>query len=118
MLIAGVLIVSLACIVVLTMRHQFVSRLERLEARIKSASVPKGSRSDLPPAVLALAARMGARGEGAPGFTTFEQSGQMWQAQGGKPMDFTAKQTVSSYTSEYLWRAFFAPFGQAWRPTI
>ncbi|NDQ56847.1 MAG: hypothetical protein GZ088_07225 [Acidipila sp.] len=111
MLVAVVILVSLAGIVILTMRHQFVSRLDRLEARIKSANVPNGSRRDLPPSVLALAARLGARGDGAPGFTTFEQSGQMWQTQGGKQMDFTARQTVSSYSSEYLWRAFFAPFG-------
>ncbi|MEO6004692.1 MAG: DUF6544 family protein [Opitutus sp.] len=64
-----------------------------------------GPRTDLPPEVRALAARMGVRSAGGSSFAIFEQTGQMWPAPGGKPMNFTARQTVRVDGPEFLWRA-------------
>ena len=106
MIVATVLlIVAVACAVLLVMRQRFAAHLDALEAEIRKAGSMHTARSDLPPEVVALASRMGAQAAGASGFVTFEQSGQMWQAPGDKPTDFTARQTVGIDVPAFLWRA-------------
>ena len=92
-------------------RRSFSAHLNRIEAGLRAIGAGEGPRSDLPAEVLALAVRMGARREGANAVAEFEQSGQMWRAPGGKPMDFTARQTVRIDAPGFLWRATFAPLG-------
>ena len=87
------------------MRRRFISYLDQLEGEIREFDSPTDARTDLPPDVVALAARLGARADGAPRFAAFEQSGQMWRTPGGKPMDFTARQTVRIGTTGFVWRA-------------
>jgi hypothetical protein len=98
-----------ACIALVAMRQSFTAHLDRIEAKTRKPGSAEGPRSDLPPEVLALAKRVGARVDGAPGFAVFEQSGQMWRAPGGKPMEFTARQTVRVTEPGFLWRAAMGP---------
>jgi hypothetical protein len=95
--------------IVLVLRRRFTNHLADLEAQLREAGAAQGGRSDLPAEVVALAARMGARADGAPDFTAFEQSGQMWQTPGGKPQDFTARQTIRVGAPGFLWRAKMGP---------
>ena len=66
-------------------------------------------RSDLPAEVITLASRLGAQAEGASWFATFSQTGQMWQTPGGKPIAFTARQTMRTEHPGFMWRAAMAP---------
>src|ERR1700676_4911234 len=103
-IVAGVLLVAaLACVLMLVMRQAFTAHLDALEAEIRKPGSAPNARSDLPAEVIALAARMGARAVSASGFARFEQSGQIWQTPGGKPMDFTARQTVRVAEPGFLW---------------
>jgi len=52
---------------------------------------------------------MGARSGSVAGFETFEQSGQMCSAPGGKPSQFTARHTVHVDAPAFLWRAPIGP---------
>jgi hypothetical protein len=108
-LLGGLLIVGLGGGVVLVKRQSFNSHLDRLEAEIRNIGATQGPRTDLPTEVLALAHRLGTRADAAVGFAVFEQSGQMWKAPGGKPMDFAARQTVSLSTPGFVWRAAMGP---------
>ena len=99
------LIVGIACLVVVAMYFSFNRHLDALEAEIRNPGLVRNARTDLPPEVVALAGRMGARADSASGFVTFEQSGQMWQTPGGKPMDFTARQIVGIDATAFVWRA-------------
>ena len=110
-LLGVLIIVGLASLSVLALRRGFVSRLDRLEASTREADTPRNARSDLPPAVLALAQRTGARTRGASTSAVFEQTGQMWRTPGGHPMDFTARQTVNINTAQFVWRATMGPGG-------
>ncbi len=87
------------------MRQRFVAHLDALERELQRPGAKAGPRADLPPEVVALAARMGARADAGSPFAVFTQTGQMWPAPGGKPMDFTARQTVRVDAPEFLWRA-------------
>src|SRR5689334_6889347 len=42
-------------------------------------------------------------------FTQFEQTGEMWSAPGATPVAFTARQTISSTATAFLWRAAAGP---------
>ena len=99
------LIAAVAFVAVFTMRRRFATHLDTLEAKIRKPGSSSNARSDLPAEVLALASRIGAQVNGLTGFATFEQSGQMWQTPGGKPSDFTARQTVGIAVPAFLWRA-------------
>lgn len=91
----GVLLVAgVASVAVLALRQRFTAHLDRLEAELQKPGQAQVARSDLPAEVVALAERMGARGGSASEFSVFDQSGQMWQTPGGKPTDFTVRQTV------------------------
>ena len=54
-----VLLLGLFSIVMLTMRRNFLSHLDKLDAEIKKSSEPSFSRTDLPPVVMAYLARVG-----------------------------------------------------------
>lgn len=102
----GVLLAAcLACVAIFAMRQRFMAHLDLLEKAIRTRSSVANPRSDLAPEVVALAARLGARTENGPSFVAFEQAGQMWRTPGGKPMDFTAQQTVGVGAPEFIWRA-------------
>lgn len=88
----------------------FARRLDDLELELEE-SAPAEPRADLPPEVAALAARCGAKPERKVRFAHFAQTGQMWLAPGARPMDFEARQTVSSTAGGFLWRAGAGPFG-------
>jgi hypothetical protein len=104
-LIGVVIVVGLAVVAALAMRRGFVAHLDGLERELQQPGASIEPRTDLPAEVVTLATRMGARSGGGSQFAVFEQSGQMWPAPGGKPMNFTARQTVRVDGSEFLWRA-------------
>ncbi|MEO6873690.1 MAG: DUF6544 family protein [Opitutaceae bacterium] len=104
-LIGVLLVVGLGVIGALAMRHRFMAHLDGLERELQRLGPTPVSRVDLPPGVVALAARMGAGLGAGSRFAVFAQNGQMWPAPGGKPMDFTARQTVRIDAPEFLWRA-------------
>lgn len=67
------------------------------------------ARTDLPPEVVQLALRLGAR----PGVSRVDlrQTGQMWSAPGARPMDFSARQTAATTRLDYIWTADLGPGG-------
>ena len=99
------LILGIALVYVLIKRQNFIDHLDKLEAEIKNSSEPSFPRTDLPPVVKAYLARVGVGHLGVSKYVTFEQTGQMWSALGAKPMDFTAKQIISTNETEFVWRA-------------
>lgn len=99
------LIAGMAVVVVFVLRRRFAAHLDALESQTRRSAPATGPRADLPPEVVALADRLGAQADGASGFAVLEQSGQMWRTPGGKPMDFTARQTVRVAAPEFIWRA-------------
>ena len=105
LMLSAMLILGLILIAVLVMRQSFVAHLNKLEAEIKNSSDPSLPRTDLPPVVMAYLSRLGVSNLSISKFVTFEQTGQMWQASGGKPMDFTARQIISTNEPEFIWRA-------------
>ena len=86
-------------------RRRFSAHLDNLESELRRPEPAQGPRTDLPPEVAALAARLGARSDGQAGFVHFEQSGQMWLTPGAKPVPFTAGQTARVAAPGFLWRA-------------
>jgi len=105
-LLVGILSASgMAIVAALVLRHRFVAHLDGLERELQRPDPLTAPRTDLPPAVVALAARMGTRPDEGSRFAVFEQTGQMWSAPGGEPMGFKARQTVRVDAPEFLWRA-------------
>jgi hypothetical protein len=105
------LAISIGLLAAVAMRRNFQARLDGVDNAVRAPEHGNGPRTDLPPEVLALASRLGARGDGAPSCAVLEQTGQMWMTPGGKPMGFTARQTMRTGSPAFLWRAAFAPFG-------
>jgi hypothetical protein len=105
----GALASGLACAGVLIARRAFMAHLDTLDADLRKARPPQSGRTDLPAEVVALAARMGARADGAAGYVLLEQCGQMWRAPGGAPLKFTARQTIGHDAPGFLWRAAMGP---------
>ena len=69
-------------------------------------------RSDLPPAVVDLAARLGAQFRRGGSQVALMQRGRMKRALGtDKWMTFTARQSIETGTCAFAWWARFAPFG-------
>ena len=95
-----------ACGAALWLYYSFDSALNRIDADLRKPRSKATARTDLPPEVLALAARIGAVADG-PGFASFTQTGQMWRKPGGKALAFTARQTVRTDAAGFLWRARF-----------
>jgi hypothetical protein len=96
---------GLAGALALVLRQEFIGRLEKICLTLQQPHQPQGARTDLPPEVIALGERLGARGDVVQPFVQLEQCGEMWKASGEKPMSFTALQTIRSEKSEFLWRA-------------
>jgi hypothetical protein len=94
---------------VLYLQHQFNARLDHIETVIRTHKngLP---RSNLPPEVVALAQRMGARSDAAPS-VEFDQSGTMWMSRGAKATPFSAHQIVGVSTPAFAWRAALDPVG-------
>ena len=95
-MLAVVLILAVLLIVVLMKRQNFMTHLDKLESEIQRSSDPSFPRTDLPPIVMTYLSRVGVSNQGISKFVTLAQEGQMWSAPGGKPMDFTAKQIIST----------------------
>ena len=99
------LLLGITLVYVLMKRQNFINHLDKLEAEIKNSSEPSFPRTDLPPVVMAYLTRVGVGHRDVSKYVTFEQTGQMWSAPGAKPMDFTAKQIISTNETEFVWRA-------------
>ncbi len=95
-----------------TVRGRFLAAVGKLEKAVQSAKPHAGAlsgpREDLPPEVLALALRLGARADAEGRFVCLQQAGEMWGKPGGKSMVFHARQSNSLLTSSYVWLAWFA----------
>jgi hypothetical protein len=89
---------------------RFNGRLDRLEALLKREA-PVTVRTDLPPEVMALAARYGVSPGHGSRFAQFDETGQMWSAPGASQMNFSARQTISTSDPYFLWRAKAGPAG-------
>lgn len=100
---AGAALTGLSC-------WDFARRLDDLEQELADGP-PAEPRSNLPAEVAALAKRCGARADRPSRSVRFSQTGQMWTAPGSKTMEFEARQTASSTSSNFMWRADFGPFG-------
>lgn len=69
-------------------------------------------RSDLPPAVIELATRLGARSVPDGSTVSLVQKGKMKRALGTDSwMSFTARQSIEIGACNFAWRARFSPFG-------
>ena len=104
------LLLGLVLVVVLTMRRNFLSQLDKLDAEIKKFSEPSFPRTDLPSVVMAYLSYIGVGRQDISKYVTFDQTGQMWSTPGGKPIDFTAQQIISTNETEFVWlaKAYFA----------
>ena len=100
-----ILILGIALVYVLMKRQNFIEHLDKLEAEIKNSSEPSFPRTDLPPVVMAYLKCVGVGHRDVSKYVTFEQAGQMWSAPGATPIDFTAKQIISTNETEFVWRA-------------
>jgi hypothetical protein len=103
--IGAALIVGVAAIRAGSARQHFRRHLDRIAGQIREAGAARKDRDDLPPEVVALAARHGVSQGVQSDFATFDQSGQMWPLPGGTPMSFRAHQTVRLDAPGFLWRA-------------
>lgn len=92
-------------------RRTFIAKLDTLERRVTAPGPPSSARTDLPPEVLALATRLGARAEPARRYVALSQTGSMWSAPGAAPMRFKARQVIATDAPGFVWRASFSPFG-------
>ncbi len=73
---------------------------------------PSDQRSDLPPSVLDLANRLGARILPEGSGVRLAQTGRMKRALGSASwMSFTARQSMQIGACDFVWRARFPPFG-------
>ena len=92
-------------------RHRFNARLDDLEGSLVGVGPPSLLRSDLPPQVVELALRLGAKAQEPAPYVVLRQSGWMWRTPGAMPMRFVARQTIATATPGFMWRALFDPFG-------
>lgn len=94
----------------LSARSRFLASIDAMERELEALRTQPLPRDGLPPEVLALAARLGARADSKSNFVTIRQAGEMWSAPGKKPMVFTARQSLSLSAPDFIWRATFEPF--------
>jgi len=88
-----------------TTRRAFAGHVDRLQRAVDDARGAVGPRTDLPAEVLALARRLGVSGDDRPRLVRLTQSGEMWLKPGGRPLAFTAAQTLAVAQTDFLWRA-------------
>ncbi len=97
----------------LVARTTFLDQLDALNQDLADAQVPVPvARTDLPPEVAALAARLGARADRPSRHVDFGQTGTMWMKPGGPPQRFTARQRIGTSNSGFVWRAQIGRIGQ------
>lgn len=70
---------------------------------VRDAPYPSAARTDLPPTVMALARRLGARSDSRN--VRLTQQGQMWFKPGGRALPFTAQQTIAVADVAFVWNA-------------
>lgn len=96
----------------LFVRKTFLEELDALE-RLANAQDPKPElRTDLPPEVAALAARLGASAEVPAHHVDFGQTGTMNMKPGGPPQRFIARRRIGTLNSGCVWRARIGRLGQ------
>jgi hypothetical protein len=105
LLIIGIIVLGVILIYMLTMRRNFKAHVDRLEAEIKASSEPSFPRTDLPLIVMSYLDRVGVGRQAISKYVTFEQTGQMWSGPDTNPIDFAAKQIISTNETEFVWRA-------------
>jgi hypothetical protein len=95
----------------LVVGRRFGERIDSLDQKLAEAQTHGAARSDLPPEVRALAARLGADAGKIPAFVDLRQSGTMWFKPGGMPLAFTARQRIGTSSTGFVWRAIIGPLG-------
>ena len=98
-----------ADMIAFALRRTHRAHLDEIDASFRASAPTPGARDDLPAAVVALAARLGARAGNRAKVAVFNQTGEMWQAPNTKPSVFSARQTAALDTPGFLWRASFQP---------
>lgn len=98
-------LVAATAICAVIVRRRFLARAGALVRRLEAAPLRAPARSDLPPEVMALARRLGAR-SGAT-IALFRQSGEMTMKLGGAATPFVAEQTAAVGEVGFVWRANF-----------
>lgn len=92
-------------------RKRFATRLDALERHLEAVQMLSTARTDLPPQLVALAARLGARSNHPTQTVDLRQTGTMWFKPGGTPLAFTARQIIGTVASGFVWRADIGPLG-------
>jgi hypothetical protein len=85
--------------------------MNTLERQLADAQRVTLARTDLPPAIIELANRLGARADDPARYVDLRQSGTMRLKPGGAPRSFTARQRTGTSSSGFVWRAKFGPLG-------
>lgn len=91
--------------------RRFGKQLEALDQKLADSQTEAAARSDLPTAVVDLAARMGADNTNPAAYVDLSQSGTMWFKQGGIPLAFTAQQRIGTSNTGFVWLAAIGPLG-------
>jgi hypothetical protein len=89
-------------------RRAFMADIVTREAAVAAGGNAVAPCNDLPPEVMRLAERQGATGETCSA-AHFSQTGEMWNAPGGRPLRFRARQVVAGHACRFVWRADFEP---------
>jgi hypothetical protein len=105
------LFVATGTVGTLVARWRFSRKLDALERHLENTQVSSGARTDLPPQIIALAARLGARSDRPTRTIDLRQTGTMWFKPGGRPRAFTARQKIGTMVSGFVWRAEIGPLG-------
>lgn len=92
-------------------RRRFRRTLDALEHHLEDTQIGPGPRTDLPPQIVALASRLGARSDRPTRTIDLRQTGTMWFKPGGRPRAFTARQKIGTMVSGFVWRADIGPSG-------
>lgn len=92
-------------------RKRFAIRLDSLVRDLEAGQSACEARTDLPPRIVALAARLGSRRDQPSRIVELRQTGTMWFKPEGRPLAFTARQTIGTLVSGFVWRADIGPFG-------
>jgi hypothetical protein len=106
LLTAALSIVFVIFIAAAVLRRRFLRRIDELQRSLERAPLA-AARTDLPPAVLALARRLGVSADGGGRLVRLTQSGEMWLKPGAAPLAFTARQMIAVSEVGFVWRAWF-----------
>ena len=95
-------------VLVVSRRFGAARRGALLTQALESQAPPPCARQDLPPAAIALAARLGARAGHVGRIVRLTQRGEMWLEPGGRAFPFTAQQCIATAQVGFVWRASMA----------